>query len=67
MRGVKRYQGSTGRVKKHRYSHEFKVTPVTRDNARDIKTKAVAEGLKRPTVCSEITRAPSPKSCTCIC
>ena len=28
MRGVKRCQGSTGRMKKHRYSHEFKVTVV---------------------------------------
>ena len=28
MRGVKRCQGSTGRMKKHRYSHEFKVTAV---------------------------------------
>ena len=28
MRGVKRCQGSTGRMKKHRYSHEFKMTAV---------------------------------------
>jgi len=28
MRGVKRCQGSTGRMKKHRDSHEFKVTAV---------------------------------------
>jgi len=28
MRGVKRCQGATGRVKKHRYSNEFKVTAV---------------------------------------
>jgi len=28
MRGVKRCQGSTGWMKKHRYSHEFKVTAV---------------------------------------
>ena len=26
MRGVKRCQESTGRIKKHRYSNEFKVT-----------------------------------------
>ncbi len=26
MRGVKRCQGSTGRMKKHRSSNEFKVT-----------------------------------------
>ena len=28
MRGVTRCQGSTGRMKKHRYSNEFKVTAV---------------------------------------
>ena len=67
MRGVKRCQGSTGRVKKHRYSHEFKVTAVKMATARDIETKAVAEALKRSTVCSRITRAPSQKSCTCSC
>jgi len=33
MRGVKRGQGSTGRMKKHRYSHEFKVTAVKMANA----------------------------------
>ena len=33
MQGVKRHQESTGRMKKHRYSHEFKVTAVTRANA----------------------------------
>ena len=67
MRGVKRCQGSTGRVKKHRYSNEFKVTAVRMANARDIETKAVAEGLKRPTVCSEITCAPSPKNSPRVC
>ena len=67
MRGVKRCQESTGRMKKHRYGNEFKVTAVRMANARDIETKAVAEALKRPTVCSELTRAPSPKSCTCSC
>ncbi len=35
MRGVKRGQGSTGRVKKHRYSHEFKVTAVKMATAAD--------------------------------
>jgi len=45
MRGVKRCQGSTGRMKKHRYSNEFKVTAVKMANARDIETKAVAEAL----------------------
>jgi len=67
MRGVKRCQGSTGWRKKYRYSNEFKVTAVKMATAPDIETKAVAEALKRPTVCSEITRAPSPKSCTCSC
>ena len=43
MRGVKRCQGSTGRMKKHRYSHEFKVTAVKMANSRDIETKAVAD------------------------
>jgi len=45
MRGVKRCQGSTGRMKKHRYSNEFKVTAVKMANAPDIETKAVAEAL----------------------
>ena len=67
MRGVKRCQGSTGRMKKHRYSNEFKMTAVKMATAPDIETKAVAEALKRPTVCWEITRAPSPKSCTGSC
>ena len=67
MRGVKRCQGSTGRMKKHRYSNEFKVTAVKMATAPDIETKAVAEALKRPTVCSEITRAPSPKNYPRVC
>ena len=33
MRGVKRSQGSTGRMKKHRYSNEFNVTAVKMANA----------------------------------
>jgi len=41
MRGVKRCQGSTGRVKKHRYGNEFKVTPVKMADAQDIKTRAM--------------------------
>jgi len=45
MRGVKRCQESTGRVKKHRDSDEFKVTAVTMAHAPDIETKAVAEAL----------------------
>ena len=45
MRGVKRCQESTGRMKKHRYGNEFKVTAVKMANAPDIETKAVAEAL----------------------
>ena len=45
MRGVKRCQESTGRMKKHRYSNEFKMTAVKMANAPDIETKAVAEAL----------------------
>jgi len=45
MRGVKGCQGSTGRMKKHRYSNEFKVTAVKMATAPDIETKAVAEAL----------------------
>lgn len=45
MRGVKRCQGSTGRMKKHRYSNEFKVTAVKMAIAPDIETKTVAEAL----------------------
>jgi len=54
-------------MKKPRDSHEFKVTAVRMANARDIETKAVAEALKRPTVCSEITRASSPKNYPRVC
>ena len=45
MRGVKRCQESTGRMKKHRYSNEFKVTAVKMANAQEVETKAVAEAL----------------------
>lgn len=45
MRGVKRCQASTGRMKQHRYSNEFKVTAVKMATAPDIETKAVAEAL----------------------
>ena len=45
MRGVKRCQASTGRMKKHRYSNEFKVTAVKLANAPAVETKAVAEAL----------------------
>jgi hypothetical protein len=67
MRGVKRCQESTGRMKKHRYGNEFKVTAVKMANAPDIETKAVAEALKRPTVYSEITHSPSPKNYPRLC
>jgi len=45
MRGVKRCQESTGRMKKHHYSNEFKATAVKMANAPDIETKAVAKAL----------------------
>ena len=45
MRGAKRCQESTGRMKQHRYSNEFKLTAVKMANAPDIETKAVAEAL----------------------
>jgi len=48
MQGVKRCQESTGRMKKHRYSNEFKVTGVKRADAQDIVTKAIAEALSIP-------------------
>jgi hypothetical protein len=40
MRGVTRCQGSTGRMKRRRDRDEFKLTAVTRANARDIETTA---------------------------
>src|SRR5574337_582423 len=53
MRGVKHCQVSTGRIKKHRYSNEFKVTAVKMATAPDIETKAVAETLNiRPFILS---------------
>ncbi len=42
MQGVKRWQESTGRVKKPRDSHEVKVRAVKMANAPDVETKAVA-------------------------
>lgn len=45
MRGVKRCQESTGRMRKHRYSNEFKVTAVKLASAPDIEVQAVAEAL----------------------
>ena len=41
MRGVKRWKASTGRMNKHRYSNEFKVTAVKIANAPEMVTKAV--------------------------
>ncbi len=45
MRGGKRCQESTGRMKKPRDSHEFKVMAAKMANAPNIETKAVAEVL----------------------
>jgi len=35
MPGVKRCEGSTGRMKKRRYSNEFKVTAVVREQTTE--------------------------------
>jgi transposase-like protein len=45
MKGVKQVKESTGRMKKHRYSTEFKVTAVKMANAPDIEVHAVAQAL----------------------
>ena len=45
MKGVKRCQESTGRMRKHRYSTEFKVTAVKMASAPDIEVQAVAQAL----------------------
>ena len=46
MKGVKQEKESTGRMKKHRYSTEFKVTAVKMASAPDIEVQAVAEALE---------------------
>jgi len=45
MRGVKEVSGSTGRMKKHRYSREFKVTAVKLATHPGIETQEVAAAL----------------------
>src|SRR3989304_2716703 len=45
MRGVKRCQGSTGRMKKHRYSSEFKGTAVKLATHPGMETQEVAVAL----------------------
>ena len=45
MRGVKQISGSTGRMKKHRYSREFKVTAVKLASHPGIETQEVAAAL----------------------
>ena len=45
MRGIKQCEGSTGRMKKHRYSSEFKVTAVRLANHPGIETREVAAAL----------------------
>ncbi|MBI3320628.1 MAG: transposase [Candidatus Omnitrophica bacterium] len=45
MRGVKQSTVSTGRMRKHRYSTEFKVTAVKLAKAPSIETQAVAAAL----------------------
>jgi len=45
MRGIKQCEGSTGRMKKHRYSSEFKVTAVKLASHPGIQTQEVAAAL----------------------
>ena len=45
MRGIKQFEESTGRMKKHRYSSEFKVTAVMLANHPGIATQEVAAAL----------------------
>ena len=45
MRGVKQISVSTGRMKKHRYSREFKVTAVKLATHPGIETQEVAAAL----------------------
>jgi transposase len=45
MKGVKQCQESTGRMRKHRYSTEFKVTAVKMASSPDIEVQAVAQAL----------------------
>src|SRR5687767_14703510 len=46
MRGVKQCQESMGRMRKHRYSNEFKVTAVKMANVPGVQTQHVAEALR---------------------
>ena len=45
MKGVKRCKESTGRMKQHRYSNEFKVTAVKLANHPEIQTQDIATAL----------------------
>ncbi len=45
MKGVKQCQASTGRMRKHRYSSEFKITAVKMATSPDIEVQAVAQAL----------------------
>jgi transposase len=45
MKGVKQVKASTGRMRKHRYSTEFKVTAVKMASSPDVEVQAVAEAL----------------------
>ena len=45
MKGVKQVKESTGRMRKHRYSTEFKVTAVKMASSPDIEVQAVAQAL----------------------
>ena len=50
MRGVKRCKESTGRMRKHRYSNEFKVTAVKMASTPNIEVQAVAESFEHPSL-----------------
>ena len=45
MRGVRQCKESVGRMRKHRYSNEFKVTAVKMANVPGVQTQHVAEAL----------------------
>ena len=45
MKGVKQCQTSAGRMRKHRYSTEFKVIAVKMASSLDIEVQAVAQAL----------------------
>ncbi len=58
MKGVKQVKESTGRMKKHRYSTEFKVTAVKMaSSVRAIRVRSCFLPTRRIFVMYQITRA----------